>query len=163
MRARVQKAERQAYWRHTVNLKEIGYPENDQNPGKQKRFWTFIKSLRKDDCGIAPLKENGKMHADPKDKANILNRQYESTFTREDTSNIPQPREEPCSPMPDIIVTEEGVAKLLRRINPNKACEPDMIPATILKELADEISPSLTAIFSKSHWISRLVQRRWNK
>ena len=62
----------------------------------------------------------------------------------------PQPRGEPCSPMPDIIVTEDGVAKLLRRINPNKACGPDMIPARILKELADEISPSLTAIFQKS-------------
>ena len=52
--------------------------------------------------------------------------------------------------MPDIIVTEEGVAKLLRRINPNKACGPDMIPARILKEFADEISSSLTAIFQKS-------------
>ena len=90
------------------------------------------------------------MHADPKDKANILNRQYESTFTLEDTSHIPQPRGEPCSPMSNIIVTEEGVAKLLRRINPNKACGPDMIPARILKEFADEISPSLTAIFQKS-------------
>ena len=150
MRARVQKAERQAYWRHIENLIEIGDPEKDQNPGKQKRFWSYIKSLRKDNCGVAPLKENGKMHADPKDKANILNRQYESTFTREDTSHIPQPRGEPCSPMPDIIVTEEGVAKLLRRINPNKACGPDMIPARILKEFADEISSSLTAIFQKS-------------
>ena len=80
-----------------------------------------------DNCGVAPLKENGKMHADPKDKANILNRQYESTFTREDTY-IPQPRGEPCSPMPDIIVTEEGVAKLLRRINPNIACGPSKDP-----------------------------------
>ena len=105
MRARVQKAERQAYWRHIENLIEIGDPEKDQNPGKQKRFWSYIRSLRKDNCGVAPLKENGKMHVDPKDKANILNRQYESTFTREDTSNIPQPRGEPCSPMPDIIVT----------------------------------------------------------
>ena len=150
MRARVQKAERQAYWRHIENLIEIGDPEKDQNPGKQKWFWSFIKSLRKDNCGVAPLKENGKMHSDLKDKAYILNRQYESTFTREDTSNIPQPRGEPCSPMPDIIVTEEGVAKLLRKINPNKACGPDMIPARILKELAEEISASMTAIFQKS-------------
>ena len=90
------------------------------------------------------------MHADPKDKANIFNRQYESPFTREDTSNIPQPRGEPCSTMPDMIVTEEGVAKLLRKINANKARGPDMIPVRILKELAEEISPSLTAIFQKS-------------
>ena len=145
MRERVQKAERQANRRHINNLIEIGDTEKDLNPGKQKRFWSFIKFLRKDNCGVAPLKENGKMHADPKDKANILNRQYESTFTREDTSNIPQQRGEPCSTMPDIIVTEEGVAKLLRKINPNKACGPDMIPVRIFKELAEEISSSLTA------------------
>ena len=67
MRARVQKAERQAYLRHIGNLIEIGDPEKDLNPGKQKRFWSFIKYLRKDNCGVAPLKENGKMHTDPND------------------------------------------------------------------------------------------------
>ena len=94
LQTRFQKAERQAYLRHIENLIEIiiGDPEKDQSPGKQKRFWSFIKSLREDNCGVAPLKENGKMHTDPKDKANILNRQHESTFTREDTSYIPQPR-----------------------------------------------------------------------
>ena len=150
MPVRVQKAERQAYWRHIDNLIGIGDPEKYLNLGKQKRFWSFIKSLRKDNCGVAPLKENKKVHADLKDKANILNKQYESTFTREDTSNIPQQRGEPCSTMPDIIVTEDGVAKLLRKINPNKACGPDRIPARVLKELAEEITPLLTAIFQKS-------------
>ena len=38
----------------------------------------------------------------------------------------------------------------LTQINPNKACGPDMIPARILKELAEEISPLLKAIFQKS-------------
>ena len=50
------------------------------------------------------------MQAGPEDKANNLNKQYELTFTHEDASNIPQPRGKPCSTMPDIIVTEEGVA-----------------------------------------------------
>ena len=126
--------------------------EKDLNPGKQKRFWSFIKSLRKDNCRVAPIKENGKMDVAPKDNANIPNRQYESTFTREDTSNIQKTRGESCQPMPNIIVTEEGVAKLLRRISPNKTCGPDMIPAMILtKDLAEEISLSLTVIFQKSH------------
>lgn len=150
MRARVQKAERQAYWKHVENLIDYGDPESDQNPGKQKRFWSFIKSLRKDNCGVAPLKENGKMHADPKDKSNILNRQYESTFTREGTSSIPSPTGEPCQSMPEITVTREGVTKLLNKINPKKACGPDMIPARILKDMADELSPLLTVIFQRS-------------
>ena len=70
IKAKVQKAERQAYWKHVENIIYIGDPESDHQPNKQKRFWFFIKSLRKDSSGVAPLKENGKMHADPKAKTN---------------------------------------------------------------------------------------------
>ena len=91
IRSRVQKAERQAYWRHVENIIDMGEPESDNRPNKQKRFWSFIKSLRKDSSGVAPLKENGKMHSDPKDKTNILNRQYESVYTQEYISNVPSP------------------------------------------------------------------------
>ncbi|MCG8077241.1 MAG: hypothetical protein JAY75_13485, partial [Candidatus Thiodiazotropha taylori] len=120
MKAKVQKAERRSYWKHVENIIDLGDPEADHRPGKQKRFWTFIKSLRKDSCGVAPLKENGKMHADPQDKSNILNRQYESVYTREDTSTIPKPSGQPYQPMPEITVTEEGMRKLLRKLNPTK-------------------------------------------
>lgn len=47
-------------------------------------------------------------------------------------------------------MTVEGVIKLLRRLNPRKACGPDLLPARILKELADEIAPLLTTIFQVS-------------
>ena len=46
----------------------------------------YLFTLWKDTSGIAPLKENGRLHAEPKDKADILNRQYESTWTKEDTN-----------------------------------------------------------------------------
>ena len=95
MKAKVQRAERQAYWQYVENLIEEGDENGEQRHGKQKRFWSYIKALRKDNSGVAPLKENGKMHADPLDKSNILNRQYESTFTREDEANIPQPEGQP--------------------------------------------------------------------
>jgi hypothetical protein len=49
--------------------------------------------------------------------------------------------------MPDINISEEGVLKLLLKINPNKACTPDLITARILKDLAREIAPFLTRIF----------------
>ena len=86
------------------------------NPGhqrnKQKTFWSFIKPLRKDSSDVAPLKENGKMHEDPEDKSNILNRQYESVYTKEDTNNVPSPSGQPYQPMEEITVTEHGVPKL---------------------------------------------------
>ena len=75
------------------------------------------------------------MHADPLDKSNILNMQYEYTFTQEDEANILQPEGQPYPPMPDIQISREGVLKLLKKINPNKASSPDMIPARIIKDL----------------------------
>jgi hypothetical protein len=92
-----------------------------------------------------------KCMADPKDKADILNRQSESVFTKEDTSTtIPKPAGNPFPSMPDINITEEGVLKLLLKINPNKACGPDLITARILKDLAREIAPFLTRIFQSA-------------
>jgi hypothetical protein len=35
------------------NIIEFGDPEKDENPGKQKRFWSHIKSLRKDTSGVS--------------------------------------------------------------------------------------------------------------
>ena len=131
------------------NIIEIGDPDQQHQP-KQKRFWSYIKSLWKDTGGVAPLKNNGRLHADPKEKANILIRQYESTWTREDKTSKPVPDGKPFPSMKDIQVTYEGVKKLLQKLNPGKASGPDLLPARILKELAEELSPNLTASFQRS-------------
>ena len=52
--------------------------------------------------------------------------------------------------MPDIEISREGDLKLLKKINPNKAPGPDMIPAHILKDLAEELAPILTEIFRRT-------------
>ena len=146
----LQKAERQSYWAYVNNIIEIGNPDDDHHP-KQKRFWSYIKSLRKDSTGIAPLKDNGRLFNSSKDKADILNRQYQSVFTQEDPdSSIPDPDGNPFPAMKDISVTEEGVKKLLQKANPRKASGPDMIPARFLKECAEDLAPILVIIFSKS-------------
>ena len=77
-------------------------------------------ALGKDSSGVASLKENGKMHADPKDKTNILNRQYESVYTREDTSKVPGPSGQPYQSMGETAVAEQGVRKLFQKMNPRK-------------------------------------------
>ena len=148
-KAHLQKAERQSYGQYVDNIIEIGDPVQHHLP-KPKRFWSYIKSLRKDTGGIAPLKDNGRLHANPKEKADILNRQYESTWTREDKTNIPAPDGNPFPSMKDIHVTKEGITKLLQKRNPGKASGPDLLPVRILKELAEELSPYLTAIFQRS-------------
>ena len=35
--------------------------------------------------------------------------------------------------MPEIIITENGAEKLLRNLNPNKACGPDELTSRLLK------------------------------
>ena len=52
--------------------------------------------------------------------------------------------------LPDIDINIAGITKLLREINPYKATGPDHIPAKLLKEMAEELSPSLALIFTAS-------------
>ena len=146
----VQKMERQSYWAYINNIIETGEPDSDHIP-KQKRFWSYIKSLRKDSSGIAPLKDNGRLFNASKDKADILNRQYQSVFTQEDpNTKVPDPEGKPYPDTNNILVSEDGVRKLLQKCNPQKATGPDMIPARLLKECAEELAPILAIIYNKS-------------
>ena len=38
--------------------------------GSTKPFWRYVKSLRRENSGISPLKQDGKLHNDSKDKGN---------------------------------------------------------------------------------------------
>ena len=52
--------------------------------------------------------------------------------------------------MPDIIITENGINKLLQNINNHKASGPDNIHGRISKECTTQIAPILTTLFSLS-------------
>ena len=54
-----------------------------------KRFWSFIKKLRKDSNGTQPLKVDGNVITDSKEKANIFNSHFESVFTNEPDKVLP--------------------------------------------------------------------------
>ena len=99
---------------------------------------------------MAPLKEHGMTVSDNQGKADILNRQYESVFTKENLTSIPVLDSTTYPEMPSISITNNGVYKLLDSINPNKAQGPDELPARVLKEAASEIIPILTEIYNKS-------------
>ena len=89
-------------------------------------------------------------HLQATDKANILNHQYHSVYTREDPSSAtPDPDGTPLPDMDNITVTEQGVKKLLQKSNRQKATGPDMIPARILRECSEELAPILTIVFNK--------------
>ena len=52
--------------------------------------------------------------------------------------------------MDDIVVSNEGVTKLLKGLNPSKALGPDELHHRVLKELATELGPFFAHLFQKS-------------
>ena len=52
--------------------------------------------------------------------------------------------------MEDIVVTKEGVTKLLKGLNPSKAFTPDELHPRVLKELATELDPLFAHLFQQS-------------
>lgn len=140
VKASVQREEKKVYWDYIDNLIEV--VDDGSVAPKQKRLWDLITSNRKDNTGVPPLKENGRLFSGTKYKADILGRQYESVYTHEDVTDIPEPAGDSYLPMLDFEVSQEGFKHLLREIKPNNAYGPESIPARILKELADKIAPS---------------------
>ena len=121
---------------------------SDSYKGNPKKFWSYIKSTGQESAGVSPLKnEDGFLKSDILSKANILNNQFESVFTKEDTSSLPDKEPSPHQEMPDITVIWKGVHKLLKGLKSFKATGPDSIPAFILKAAADQLAPILTILY----------------
>ena len=151
LKTEAQKAWREAkdtYANSIFDDQEDGYTQQNRQP--MKKFWGYVKSLKKDASGTAPLKQEGVLVSDAKGKSNILNRQYASVFTEEDVTIIPDlgPSNHPMMPTPQITI--KGVQKMLCNLNPNKAAGPDQLHPRFLKELHLELAPLYTAIFQKS-------------
>ena len=115
-----------------------------------KRLWNFIKSQRKDHCGVAPLKVDDVVINDNLTKAETLNNYFTSVFTPVASQVLPEIHEEMKPDINPILVETNGVLELLQSLNIHKACGPDEIPAHLLKEACKEIAPSLSFIFQAS-------------
>ena len=132
-------------------------PENTEEPAKpNKRFWTLIKQQKSDSKEITSLKSNGTTYTKASDKANVLNGQFQSVFTklnplkRKHLAELIFPRNVTFHSMPDINITIHGVSKQLSKLNPGKAAGPGNLTSRILKELHSEIAPMLTDIYNSS-------------
>ena len=84
---------------------------------------------------------------EPTEKAEVLNKQFQSVFSTPTEEPLPYTDE---SDMPSITVAAEGVRAQLQRLNPYKAVGPDNISPRVLKELANVLSQPLAALFQKS-------------
>ncbi|XP_063416249.1 uncharacterized protein LOC134697892 [Mytilus trossulus] len=116
-----------------------------------KKIWSYIKSKGQEWTGVAPLKNKmGFLQSDNKSKADILNDQFQSVFTKENLNNFPDKGKSPYSTMKDIKIRTNGVHKLLKNLKPHKATGPDSIPAFILKAAAEQLAPILTDLYQTS-------------
>ena len=127
------------------NILEESFTNKDPKP-----FWCYIKSRRQDNIGVSPLKHQGRLDANSKDKAELLNQQFQSVFTREDTVKMPNISGPSFPPISDITISPQGVEKLLKQLKVNKASGPDCIPNKLPKETAQQIAPALSTLFQHS-------------
>ena len=122
----------------------------------------MVKRMRTDNVGISALKssQTGQLTTDAVGKANALNEQFQSVFTRETpiTPEHAHPQEHPS--ISDLTFTVAGVEKLLQNLKPGKASGPDNLSPRVLQKLSSTIAPAITKIFNKSY-ISGCVPDDW--
>ena len=119
-----------------------------------KKFWAHTRRKLKTKVGVAPLlkdpKSKSSLQFDDHEKANILQRQFLSVFTKEPEGEIPRISKRCDKTILDIIVTEDMIRKLIEALNENKSIGPDGIHPKMVRELIDFLVKPLTAIFNLS-------------
>ena len=142
-----QAALKKAHWQYINDMLQTSLEEDNSKP-----FYRYVKSKKEDNVGVSPLKEDGKLHVTAQKKCEILATQFRSVFT--DDKNDPQSdtllHGPAYPPIEELIIRDEGVAKLLADIDPSKASSPDEIPCRLLKELAQELAPVFASLFRQS-------------
>ena len=99
----------------------------------KKKLFSIIISKRTEITSVAPLKNNGTTYTKDADIVTILNKQFTSVFSNDDGS-IPTSLGEPANTITsDLIVTRNGVIKLLKKLKTNTAGGPDDVSARVLK------------------------------
>ena len=118
---------------------------NSSLKGDPKVFWSYIKQLRSESQGVADFKRGTQTVSDSKEKAGILNNQFTSVFTKEDSTNIPSLGDSTHPRIPVLTVSANGVEKQLKELNSTKAQGP-----WFLRQFATELAPILTDLFQTS-------------
>ena len=120
------------------------------NYSKQpKRFWNFVTQNRSNQSGIGTLKYKGYLYSTDEDKAEVLNKQFQSVFIQDEPETLQKTKyvgsnsgsNTQCENyISDIYRSPTDVYKKLRQLDPNKSTGPDNICARVLKAAASELS-----------------------
>ena len=74
-----------ARWDHLNGILQTSLEEKNTKP-----FYRYIKAQKNDNFGISSLKFNGLMYSDSSSKSEILNKQFQSVFTKKSTTTAPR-------------------------------------------------------------------------
>ena len=121
-----------------------------------KLFWKYVRSKLRTKSGVSPLlkdKNNpNSLQFDDAEKANILQDQFCSVFTKEQSGSTPTPTLEKRTDMEitDLKIVEEWVRNEILALNMNKSCGPDDISPLLLIKLVDFVTGPLTLVMNAS-------------
>ena len=123
-----------------------------ENP---KAFYAYVSKKKKTKDSIGPLLDtDNNLEMDTGKMAVILNNQFTSVFTREDTRDIPVPenifnRNEDCK-LTTYDITDDDISKCIDKLKIHKSPGPDKISPRVIKKLKDELIKPLKIIFNTS-------------
>ena len=124
--------------------------ESKRNP---KRFWRHVRSYLKTRIGVSPLlsspEDETSIRHEDKDKANILQDQFCSVFTKEPDGVLPHFASRTNKSI-DMKLSIVKVRKEISALKSNKAIGPDEIHPDMLKQLIDYVTVPIFIIMSKS-------------
>jgi Reverse transcriptase (RNA-dependent DNA polymerase)/Endonuclease-reverse transcriptase len=126
----------------------------------QKRFWSYVKYKTKGQYSSIPTlkSEQETLLTEPKDKANLLNKHFQSVFTKETPAELPTlPRKtNKTFSLNDITLTKGGIVNLIKQLNQYKAFGPDEISPKLLKLAPEEFSDILLILFNKCFELNQI-------
>ena len=119
-----------------------------------KRFWKYVRKKLRTKSGVSPLlqdkKNQNSLKFDDKDKAEILQEQFCSVFTKEKSGSIPSLDKRTDQEIKHLEITEESVRREIKSLNINKSCGPDEVNPLLLIKLVDFVAGPLTLIMNAS-------------
>ena len=119
-----------------------------------KQFWKYVRSKLRTKSGVSPLLQErnnpNSLRFDDEEKANILQDQFCSVFTKEPQGEVPTLQKRTDIELKDLLIPEESVRREILALNINKSSGPDEISPVMLIKLVDIVAGPLTLLMNVS-------------
>ena len=131
--------------------------------GNKRPFNSYIKSKTSSRINIGPLKNGNNLITDNLGMATVLNEQFGSVFTNEDTTNLPHlPHHHVQDRVEDIYFDEATVKTKIKNLKISGSSGPDGISSKFLHDHVDCLSAPLSILYTKS-LLTGIVPQDWRE